>query len=316
MKKLLLFLIPLLLAGAVFGGFLFFFSRSVSSKGALQVTANPKSKVYLNRQFLGETPLCKCKYPDTLSTGDYTLMIVPEKGTFEPFEAKITIEKSTLTVVDRTFGDPTTSDGSVISLKPLQNDSAVEIFTSSFPDKANVLLDNSVAGQTPLLLKNITAADHELTIEKNGYKAKTLHVHTVAGYRLTTIAFLAVDTGSLGTTENASPSATATPSASLTPTHSPSASPKVTPSHTPTPKPSPKATLTSSPTPAPGSILILDTGTGYLNVHSDSSVYSSIIAKVHPGETYTPLDEKNGLFEIQVSSNVVGWVSEQYAKRQ
>lgn len=314
MKKLLLFLIPLLFAGAVFGGFLFFFSRSVSSKGALQVTANPKSKVYLNRELLGETPLCKCKYPDTLTTGDYTLMIVPEKGTFEPFEAKITVEKSTLTVVDRTFGDPTTSDGSIISLKPLQDDSAVEIFTGSFPDKANVLLDNSVAGQTPLLLKNITAADHELTVEKNGYKAKTLHVHTVAGYRLTTIAFLAVDTGSLSTTENASASAVATPSANLTPSRAPSVSPKITPSHTPTPKPSPKAT--PSPTPAPGSILILDTGTGYLNVHSDASVYSSVVAKVHPGETYTPLDEKNGLFEIQASPNVVGWVSEQYAKKQ
>lgn len=308
MKKLLLFLLPLVFAAMTFGIFLFLFSKNFSSTGALQVTANTKSKVYVDGKLLGETPLCKCEYPNTLPTGNYTIRIVADSGTVDPFEQKITVEKSVLTVVDRTFSGATTSEGSIISLKSLHGDRAIEVFINSFPDKAQVLLDKNVSGQTPLLLKNLTASDHDLTIEKNGYKVKTIHIHAVSGYRLLTTAFLAIDPNAVSASSEASPSAFAIPSISISPPALPTTTPSVTPKVT--------EKLSPSVTPAPGTILILDTPTGYLNVRENAGTGSKIVGKINPGDTFTPLDEQNGWYEIKLSDGTVGWISGAYAKKE
>lgn len=293
----------------VFGGVIYMISRNASSKGALQVTATPKSKVYLDGKMIGETPLCKCEYPNILPTGTYTIKIVPEGTMQDSFEQKITIEKSVVTVVDRIFAGPMVSDGSIISLKELPNDKDIELFVSSFPDKANVLLDRNLVGQTPLLLKNITSSDHEVTMEKGGYKEKTVHIHTVQGYKLTTIGYLAVDPSSLTNNPVASSSATTIPpiSPSLSVSPSPLVSEKVSSS------PSPKASITM--TPAPGTVTILDTPTGYLNVHTDASISSQNVGKAKPGENYKILDEKNSMYQIKLSDGTLGWITNQYAKK-
>lgn len=105
MKKILLILLPFVIGFAAFGMYLLFFSKDVG-KGALQVTSLPESNVYLNGKLLGKTPLCKCESKDLLSTGDYTIRLVPLDPNLsqDTFEQKVTITKSVLTVVDRTFG--------------------------------------------------------------------------------------------------------------------------------------------------------------------------------------------------------------------
>jgi len=291
MKRFLLFLLPLVIAGIAFGVFLFFLTQNGINKGALQVTTTPKSKVYLNGVLIGETPVCKCDINSMLPIGDYTLRLVPLKTDQEAFEQKITLGKAVLTVVDRSFTGNTTSEGSVISLQKLSSDSDSELFFTSFPDQTSILLDQSLIGQTPLVLKNITPGDHDVSFQKNGYKEKSIKIHSVKGYRLSAITFLGIDlASSLGLPVPATVSAVPV---GVTPTPSPLLTPKVG-----------------------KQVVILDTPTGFLRVRSIPSLAGSSSAQVKPGDTYEMLDQKNGWTQISLSQNQTGWVSSQYIKPQ
>lgn len=192
MKKVLLFIAPLFIAVLIFFGILFFLERK-SGKGALQVTSVPKSTVFLNGKPLGDTPLCKCEDNDMLEAGEYTLKLIPTSGDFEPFENKITINKGTLSVADRTFGPLGESEGSIIALSPIPEKEDSQLLVLSFPDKAAVSLDSNPSGISPVLLKNVTESDHNLHLAKEGYREKILRIKTVAGYKLISLVFLGIN---------------------------------------------------------------------------------------------------------------------------
>lgn len=279
MKKFLVFIGSLIFVLTIIFGFMFFSNKN-RAKGALQVTSKQKSNVYLEGKLIGQTPLCKCEGQDMLEEGEYQLKVVPLVGSFQPFENKIKITKSVLTVVDRTFAPGVASDGSIISLNPLENAKSMELLVISFPDGAEVLLDNTTSGNTPLLLKNLTESDHEVKIIKNGYVDKSVRIRTVAGYKLTVLGFLGVNQDAL--------------------------------------KPIPdQVTLQASPSAeiAKTKVVILNTPTGYLRVREDSSLAGAEIARVYPGESYELLDEKAGWFKIKLKEQE-GWISQQYAKKQ
>jgi hypothetical protein len=280
MKKVLLFLGPVLIAVLVFFGILFFLGRRMG-KGALQVTSVPKSNVYLKNKFVGTTPFCACDLPQMLPVGDYLVKLTPVDSSFSPFEEKITINRSTLTVVDRTFADNGSSDGSTVSLIPLNNKNDIEISVISLPDKANVFLDNNPVGVTPLLLKRISESDHDLRITKSGYKDKSIKIKTALGFKLSSLIYLGINTD-LSTPQAASAA----------------------------------ASLIISPS---SSVSILDTPTGFLRVRENNSITSSEIAQVKPGDTYELLEEKDNWFKIKLNpptgegEGKVGWISAQYA---
>ncbi len=274
MKKVLLFVIPLLIALIVFFAILFYLDRN-SAKGALKVTSLPKSEVYLNNKLIGETPLCLCEVSQMLSVGDYSIKLIP-RDVNKTYEAKITINKSTLTVVDRTFLKEGNSEGSVITLSTLSSKKDIEISVESIPANANVFLNNNPVGITTLLLKNVSEGNHDLRLNKEGFKDKLIKVSTTLGYRLTSKVFLG-----------------AAPSGGI---------------------------ASSSASLAVKKVLILDTPTGFLRVRESNSISSLEIGKVNPGETYELLDEKDGWFEIKLSSPSReiknGWISSQYAKKE
>jgi len=278
MKRVFLFLAPLLIAILIFFGILFFLDRK-SGKGALQVTSVPQSKVYLDGKLLGTTPLCACELEQMLDIGDHTVKLVPLAGNFRPFEEKITINKGTLTVVDRTFADNGESDGSIIGLSSLNSKKDVEILVVSLPDKANVFLDNNPVGATPLLLRNVSESDHDLRVTLTGYKDKSIKIKTASGFKLNSLIFL-------GVSHDLSNQLIASPSSALV------------------------------PTVAVSKVLILNTPTGFLRVREDSSISSSEIAKAKPGEEYELLLEKEGWFEIKLTDGKKGWISSSYAVKQ
>lgn len=284
MRKLIFILIPLVIFSFVlFFSYRFFFSNK-NEKGALQVTASPQSKVYLNGKLLGETPLCKCEQQDMLSVGDYTVKLVPKEGKYSDFQEKIRIERSVLTVVDRKFGSDSNSvlgaasEGSIITLSPLKDKKGVELLVLTIPDKADVFLDNVPVGTSPLLLKNITISDHTLKLQKAGYKEKTVRIRTPMGYKLTANIYLGIDDIAIEAT--------------------------------------PTASAAASPTPVKPMIVILQTPTGFLRVRSDSSVNASEVARVAPGQTYELITEKTDWYEIKLDNGKTGWVSTQYTKKQ
>src|SRR3990172_4494429 len=273
MKKILSFFAPLLIAVVIFFGILFFLDRQ-SGKGALQVTSSPKSRVYLENKLVGTTPFCACDLAQMLAVGDYTIKLVPD-GSFRPYEIKITINKSTLTAVDRAFADNGESDGSIISLSPLENKKDVEVMIISLPDKANVFLDSNPVGVTPLLLKQVSESDHDLRITRDGYKDKSVRIKTALGFRLSALVLLGVK-------------------ADLS---------------------SPVASVSATPSPvvAVTKVLILNTEFGFLRVRESGSINSAEIAQVKPGESYELISEKEGWFKIKLTNDKVGWISSQYA---
>lgn len=278
MKRILLFLAPIFIGLLTFFIFIFFFSKSTIGNGALQVTAVPVSDVYLNGKLLGKTPLCKCEGKDLLPTGNYLLKLVPQAGdNLLPYVENITITKGILTVVDRTFGVGEYATGSVITLVPLQNAKAVQLFVASFPSEVQVAIDGNDSGKTPLMINSLTDSDHELVLTKNGYKDKTVHVHTVAGYQLKasiTLGLISQD----GTTSANFQNAALTPVVKT----------KVT---------------------------ILDTPTGFLRVRSDPSLGASETGQVKPGDTFDFLAEQAGWYQIQLTNGASGWISAQYAEK-
>lgn len=282
MKKLILFLLPIFLALIVFFVLIFFLSTTSGGKGALQVTAIPQATVYLNGKLIGKTPLCKCDPQNMLPTGDYIVRLVPLDSSLgnTTFEQKVSINKSVLTVVDRTFGQGATSQGSVISLIPTSNKNTASLFVTSLPENASISLDDSATGVTPYHMDSLTESDHDLIINKNGYREKHIRIHAVKGYTLSVLAFLGVDP------QAAIASSAAEPIASV------------------------------SAIPQNQKILILDTPTGFLRVHKQASLTSAEITQVKPREEYVLQDEVTGWFEIKLTDGTLGWVSDQYAKKE
>lgn len=64
-------------------------------------------------------------------------------------------------------------------------------------------------------------------------------------------------------------------------------------------------------------LTIKDTETGWLNVREGSSIISTIITKIDPGDTYEFLGENEGgtWYKIQVDDETAGWISAKYADK-
>lgn len=277
MRKILYYITPFLAAVVVFAVLVIVINQK-TGKGALQVTSKPASDVYLNGNLLGSTPLCKCDQKDMIGIGEYNLRIVPKDKTLPPYEEKIEITNSTLTVVDKTFG--LESSGSIITLTPIKDKNDAQLMVISSPDKSDISLDENPQGQTPTLLKNLTESDHEIQIKKEGYLDKLLRVRTTKGFLLKAIVYLAPNPSSSGSS---------------------------LPNFDPTPTPLPAKTASK--------VLILDTPTGFLRVRSSSSTSTSEVGRVTPGETYDLLEEDDGWYKIKLENGVEGWITAQYAEK-
>jgi hypothetical protein len=285
MKKVaLVFIISFILALGLFLGIQYYLNIR-SEKGALQVTSSPTSKVYLNDGYLGQTPLCKCQASDMVVPGEYTIRLVPTDSSLQEFAEKVTISQGVLTVVDRKFGTNGQSEGSIISLTPLDDKTKSQLLVVSFPQGANVLLDDQSIGTTPLLSNDPTESDHDLKVDKDGYNEKEIRIRTPLGYKLTVAAYLSTSTTSLSP-----PSASA--DAALVPS-------------------------STEPTPTPANrVVILSTPTGFLHVRATATVDSAEVGQVTPGKSYELVDEQNGWDEIRMDDGKTGWISSQYAKKE
>lgn len=193
------------LAAIIAFGISVFVLNNNLGKGALQVTSQPESKVYLDGKLVGKTPLCLCQLKDMVNVGNYNIRLVPTEGNFIPFEQRIPISQKVLTVVDRSFAEGGQSSGSVISLDKLDNINDISLSAVSLPPGARVFLDSGDSGQTPVKISDVTQSDHEIKLTKDGYQDKIIRIKTVKGYQLNALVFL----GSVP--QISSPSAVSTP---------------------------------------------------------------------------------------------------------
>lgn len=308
MKKSIFIVIAILIF--LLAGF-FVYSVYISqsnARGALQITSEPESTVYLNDKEIGRTPLCICGEDSVseeftnadlgglfetsagenlLPTGEYTLRMVPIESEYTEFQEKIIIGKSVLTVVDRTFGKGAGSEGSVIMLEKIQN-SEIELSVISLPDNASVQLDSQPVGQTPLVFNDVTESDHKLTLTKSGYREKGVRIKAVKGYRLVAQIYLGVDQASL-TGRGSLQDTTASESADD------------------------KNDSKEQNTLAVETVRILETGTGFLRVRNKPSLAGAEVGRVSPNESYPFLGEDGSWYQIEFEDGETGWISSEFA---
>lgn len=280
MKKIFYILLTILAAVIVFLIILFLFSLN-KSKGALQITSTPKSKVYLNGKYIGDTPLCKCDIKDMIVEGEYTLELIPLSGGYDSFKQRIQINPRVLTVVDKNYAQKDLGDASIIGLTQIENKTDAQISVVTFPEGAKVFLDNDLKGKSSILLKNVKDSDHEIKVSKDGFKDKIVRIRSVPGYRLDVLIYLGLNQNFIASKAGITPSLISTDSSKLD---------KV-------------------------SVVILNTPTGFLRVRQLPSLSAAEISQVAPGEKYLLLDEQDGWFKIQLADEKFGWISTQYAQK-
>lgn len=276
MIKIILFIIPFLILSIVFLGIVLILNRD-GGKGAIQVTSIPESKIYLNGKYVGNSPLCLCEGPQLLDVGSYDLKITPIESGYKSYNTKITLNKGALTVVDRTFEkDSSLSSGSIITLSEIDSDDKAELFITSFPSRAQVVVDSNIEGETPLLMENITPSDHEIKIIKDGYREKIIKVKTIEGKRLETILNLGISLEIKNESNDSTESAKENKNIKLT---------------------------------------ILQTPNGFLRVRESDSTEAPQIGTLNTGENPEYLSEKIGWYEIRMDDGKTGWISSSYVKK-
>lgn len=249
-------------------------------KGALQITSNIKAAAYLDNKPIGDTPLCRCEGNDILPAGEHELRIVPEDRSFAPFSAKIEINTGVLTAVDRTFLPGSFASAYILTLVK-NNSSDPQLFIASIPEGALVSLDGESKGITPILLNPVSASEHEVEIQKQGFSKKTVRIRAVPSYKVVLNVLLGTKSGVDELQE--------APNQETTPTQAAPVKQEL--------------------------VLIKDTPTGFLRVREQATTASQEIGRVNPQETYPLLDENAGWFKIELEDKTAGWVSKQYAEK-
>lgn len=172
----------------------------------IKVISVPPSDVYINGDFMGQTP-----YSGTFPPSEINLKLIPVGGSQNllTYETKIDLVPGIQTVVDREFG-PTEDQSSetVVSFDKTGGNLAGMIIITT-PDNSQVWIDGVSQGSSPYNFDSITTSPHTITIKSQGYLDKTINVKTIAGLRLNVFAKLAKDEGI-----SASPSATPVPQSS------------------------------------------------------------------------------------------------------
>lgn len=249
-------------------------------RGALQITSSVKAQVFLDGKTIGETPLCKCDQNQTIKEGTYEIKIVPEDKSLSPFMARVKINSGVLTAVDRTFLPGSLASSYILTLEKTNSQDA-ELFIATIPDGAQVLIDGDPSGLTPLTIKPISASEHEIQIQKQGFSKKTVRVRAVSGFKLVLNAVL-------GTRLDQEESVL-----------------------------SPEPTLSVAPTESKTKqeIKIRQTPNGFLRVRENPTTSSRELTRVTSGETFSYSEEQNGWYKINLPDGTSGWISGAYAEK-
>ena len=119
------------------------------NQGIIYISARQeKTKIYLNETYLGEVPFMS----DFLSPGEYILRLTSPG--YDDYQQKINVVPLHIQEIH-------------ISLKPKKVNST--IFVSSNPLGAEVCLDNTYMGLTPLKIKKTPSGEYRLAFMKAGY---------------------------------------------------------------------------------------------------------------------------------------------------
>jgi len=258
-------------------------------QGELRVDTNPAATIFLDNKSLGRAP-----FRDKVSSGSFTIKLVPDSTTTQlaSWEGNIIVGPSLLTYVNADLNESELSSAVDILWLEKISSKLSELSVTTSPDGASVLVDDVTRGVTPISISDITPGDHTVTVTNVGFLTRTLKIRTTPGYRLIATMKLGLSAG--GQIPEASPTPTLVANA------------------TPTPK---TATSSAQPNPPKPYLVVKDTPTGFLRVRMEPSTSATEAARVNPGDKFTILDTQNGWYQIRYDTTNTGWVSGQYVEK-
>ena len=287
LRKLLFILAVIFITSGLFLFVKVLDSFKSPGKGALQISTNVKSKVFLNGVEIGTAPLCKCTENETIQSGIYDLRIEPEDKNLAAFSTKVKINGGVLTAVERTFLPGAYASASILTLEKTTS-SQPELIITSLPDNAIVTINSISKGVTPFQSSDLSVSEHELRIGKEGFQEKTMQIKMIENHKLIIEVYL----GTQGADEQLE-------------------------QQTETNNEETGETQTDEPETIEieqRTVTILDTPNGFLRVRSGAGTNFPEVARVNSGDTFDLLSEETGWLEIKIDDQISGFISSEFAK--
>lgn len=183
-RKILFIGVVLLL---LVGVFVFIRTRGQANAG-IAIETQPAATVFLDGEQVGITP-----YKTERRPGSVTIKLIPfaQGLPLVPYQTEVTLISGIETVIRRNFA-PTEeeSSGEVLFFEKIGG-RAASIAVVSNPDSAQITLDGSLGGFTPIKIDAVEVGAHTLQVSSPGFSEHEIDVQTVAGYKLTAVVKLA-----------------------------------------------------------------------------------------------------------------------------
>lgn len=181
----ILALIGLSIIGFSLLTFIGFFKNQTAG---ILIESDPKSTVYIDDQEVGKTP-----FEANIESKDIIIKIKPDiqqDQIIDDYETKLSLVPGIRTIIRRTFSsNEDLIDGETVSFEKISaRDSMVSII--SVPEKVQIIIDGKTVGYTPTQF-NLSAGDHSLVLNLDGYVEKSLPIRVYRGYKLTASVKLA-----------------------------------------------------------------------------------------------------------------------------
>jgi hypothetical protein len=259
--------------------------------GSLQVSALPKSKVWLDGLERGKTPFLD----DGVVQGEHQLKLVVEGQESLTWEGRIKVNSGARTVVNRRLSAEGENDssGEILTLEKTSIKDKAGLAVVSIPDQAVVKIDGQPKGFAPLNLVDLTPGDYQVSVASPGFEEKLLSAHTAAGYKLIINVQLAQKTAGVQ-------AETVVPTGGLTP--SPAKTSTLGEKSLGAKTEKPYIVVKETVNPNPGFLRVRETPGG------------KEIARIKAGESFLFLEkDESGWYKIEYEQDKQGWISSVYA---
>lgn len=141
--------------------------------GGIRIEANKESKVFLNNQEIGKTPL----QLEDLEPDEYLIKLENEISSWQGY---VKVVEGTLVVVNRDLGiSKAKSSGEIINL---ELGSGVTVIST--PNEAEVVVDGKFVGKTPIEISDLTKGEHIFIISHLNFLKRSIKVVLTEGYHL------------------------------------------------------------------------------------------------------------------------------------
>lgn len=155
--------------------------RLFSKTGTIRIESIPKTSIFINSGFVGQTPL-----QINLKTGVYTVKLVPESNEADliSWSSEVRVFENTTTFINRELANKDIySSGEILSLEKGTGEKA-QIWINTEPSGLFVSLDGEDRGISPMFMDNVTQGSHELTVRGEGFVPRTIKINVINGYKL------------------------------------------------------------------------------------------------------------------------------------